>query len=664
MSVKQLMLEDLARSGLTEKHAQELKLKPLTESAVYARCSRKSPGYLIPYFDLNGNLTDFYRIRLLGEPKSFAKGNAKKGQRYVQPKGERPHLYFPPVLDWQEIARDPEYSLLITEGEKKAAAAVLLADTPCIGLGGVWSWRAIKHSLSLLPEFYEIEWADREVFIVFDSDTVTNSNVIKAMLALSRELINLGAEVYTGNIPPAEDGGKQGLDDYLAAGNSLSELVVTASLRGIALNEINSRLCVLANPPTFYDIENGVMVSKDWASTLFAPLTFTENTGDRTREYSAFNEWLKWPGRAEYKGIIYAPEQPTVVEGKYVNTWKGWGAEPQRGEVKPFITMLRHMIPDERFREWFLKWLAYPIQNPGTKMKQAVLLWSVQHGTGKSFVGYIMKDIYGEHGKVIGERELHSQFNTWMLNKSFIMGEELTGLGGRKEADHLKSLITQETVTINQKYVPEFTVQDTINYLLTSNHPNALYLEEHDRRFAIYNVRGPAEFEVYKAVDRWRKEGGAAYLHYYLLHHVDCSDFDANRPAPMNEHKEQMIKVGRSEKQDFAHTLVKYPDEILNIDNIPLVRDIYSMQELKELFARHYDKNIEQITSLGTVLHEAGVVSRRVSVDGRTKVLYVVRNIEYWQKRRPAQWAAEYKRDMIHPKVAALRRPKYRRGED
>ncbi len=663
MSVRQKMLADLERSGITEQQATQLKLKPLSATATDKLVGKKAESYQIPYFDINGKPIDFYRVRLLEEPKSFGKGKAKKPQRYVQPKGERPYLYFPPIIDWRAIAQDPTYPIYITEGEKKAAATTLFTDFPCIGLGGVWSWRAIKKSLNLLPEFYDIVWEEREVFIVFDSDAATNANVVKAMVELSKELINLGAIVYTGNVPQNGEE-KQGLDDYLVAGGDINEIHISESARGIALNEVNSRICLIKNPPSFYDFESMNLVGKEWAATACAPITFVEEVGDKKREFSAFNEWIKWPCRAEYRGMIYAPEQPHIIDREYINTWKGWGTEPKRGEVKPFLEMLKHMIPDSDFREWFLQWLSYPLQNPGTKLKQAVLLWSIQHGTGKSFIGYIMNDIYGEHGAIIGERDLHSNFNTWMINKSFIMGEELTGTAGRKEADHVKSLITQEKVTINQKYVPEYVIPDTINYLLTSNHPNALYLEEHDRRFAVYNVAPPADYQLYQRVDEWRKRGGAAHLHYYLLHNVDCSSFDINRPAPMTEHKEQMISVGRSEKQDFAHTLVKHPEEILNIDNIPLTRDIYTMQELKELYARHYDKNIEQVTSLGAVLNEAGVYSKRVKVDNRTKVLYAVRNIGKWSYREGKEWADEYSKDMIDPKITPLRKFQKQREEE
>lgn len=221
---RRMMLEDLARSGLTEKDAATLSIEPLDAKAamVVAGGTGKShgrSGYKIPYFTAAGRPTDFYRVRFIpSDPEP----------RYVQPGGTAPEVYLPPLLErpWSEILADPDVELVITEGEKKAACACK-HGIPTIGLGGVWSFRAGKLGLDLLPALAEAAWDGRHVAIIYDADTASKPHVAAAALHLAGTLTMLGAEVRVGS-PPA--GGPKGIDDLIVARgpNALREVLDAA----------------------------------------------------------------------------------------------------------------------------------------------------------------------------------------------------------------------------------------------------------------------------------------------------------------------------------------------------------------------------------------------------------------------------------------------------
>jgi hypothetical protein len=67
-----------------------------------------------------------------------------------------------------------------------------------------------------------------------------------------------------------------------------------------------------------------------------------------------------------------------------INRWRGMGCTPQTGDVAPWKMFLEQLIPDEVARKWFGQWIAYPLQHLGAKLETAVILWSVQQGTGKT----------------------------------------------------------------------------------------------------------------------------------------------------------------------------------------------------------------------------------------------------------------------------------------
>lgn len=212
------MLAKLKLSGLEVEDARALGMVPCTaRDATALGLSKHYAGFKIPYFDLNGRQTDFFRYRFLEPTKTgWDAVTDKKEQRYTQPVGSVNELYLPPLMkgtNWRTIANNSDRWLVITEGELKAACATK-HGIRTIGLGGVWNFKS--KDAPLLPLFEEFEWDGRTVYICYDSDAATNPKVGQAERALARELARLGAQPKVIRIPP--DGDKKvGLDDYLVA---------------------------------------------------------------------------------------------------------------------------------------------------------------------------------------------------------------------------------------------------------------------------------------------------------------------------------------------------------------------------------------------------------------------------------------------------------------
>ena len=82
-----------------------------------------------------------------------------------------------------------------------------------IGIGGVWNWKD-RESWKGIEELQVIAFADRDVGLVFDSDTWTRDDLQRAVYALGKYLEFRGAKVSVYLIPqPTRE--KVGLDDYL-----------------------------------------------------------------------------------------------------------------------------------------------------------------------------------------------------------------------------------------------------------------------------------------------------------------------------------------------------------------------------------------------------------------------------------------------------------------
>ena len=264
-------------------------------------------------------------------------------------------------------------------------------------------------------------------------------------------------------------------------------------------------------------------------------------------------------------------------------------------------------------------------------MYTSVLLWSLAQGTGKSFIGYIMEKIYGANFEEIAHAALHGPFNTWAANRQFVMGEEITSSSKWADNDRLKSLITQNSITINEKFRPEYKLIDCINYLFNSNHSDAMFVEASDRRIMVHEIKGtPLSREFYKKLDKWYEGAGPSYLFHYLLH-LDTTSFDPKAPAIDTESKHDMKLATMTDVDLFVHELQINPDHTLKHGNIELARDLYTAKELAELFNFNRDFDLAKNSLMGRALKKAGFPrTKMLRIGTVTKQLYIIRNQDRW----------------------------------
>lgn len=643
------MLKRAALSGLDEKQTKLLKLEPFEEGHGLGVLPDWA-GFKIPYFKPNGKIDDkFFRFRFLQtKPSSGGWGAVTepvKPRRYGQPAGTSSGVYLPPLLQdghtWTVIQKDPGVSLVLTEGELKAAKGCA-EGLPTLGLGGVYNWRSAKELQELLPALEAFKWKGRKVYICFDSDLATNPMVRLAASQLALTLARRGALVMWIQLPSAEDGAKQGLDDFLVAEGPgpLGELIGKAEPLGpgVDLHRMNAEVALVRATGEVIEMSTGNVFSASvFSEVLYKPWYYMEKAAAQSekmvRKHTA-KEWLAWPLRTEVARLEYDPGCPDVIttDGAY-NTWHalGWGCEPVEGGIEPWERLFNHVLQEaaEAERKWVRQWMAWPVQNPGGKLSTAVLLWGRQQGTGKTFLGETLSYIYGRNYGTVTAGQLESAFNEWAECRQFLVADELA-IGSKRElANTLKDLITRTTLRLNIKNRKSFSVRDCINYWLTSNHVDALFLEAEDRRVFVHHVNvQPMERSMYKECDTWLKQGGGAALFHHLLREVDCSDFDAQGPAPRTAARLDMVAAGRGDVEDWCAQLAADPNSVLPPDRRPY--DLFRTQDLLAIYDPDKREKVKSV-GMGRALGSAGVAKvdygrNNAIVGGVRTALWAVRN--------------------------------------
>jgi hypothetical protein len=210
-----------------------------------AQC--RVPGLIIPLHAPNG--TQPYSVYRPDHPRVVEHKDKKPlpdGSfpctvlKYEVPKGQPMRLDAPPPC--QASLGNPAVPLNVTEGQKKADA--LASRGLCaIAVLGVWNWMGKNRNggNTVLADWRDVALKDRDVRIVFDSDAAEKEQVMHALRDLADVLRNRGAVVTTVVLPPSPEGGKQGVDDYLAAGHTVADLESLVSTQKVVATAFTNR---------------------------------------------------------------------------------------------------------------------------------------------------------------------------------------------------------------------------------------------------------------------------------------------------------------------------------------------------------------------------------------------------------------------------------------
>ena len=216
-----------------------------------------------------------------------------------------------------------------------------------------------------------------------------------------------------------------------------------------------------------------------------------------------------------------------------VNTYRPAPVVLGNGDVAPFLDLLQRIMPDRTDREILLSYLAALRQHPGAKFQWAPLLQGIE-GNGKSAIlscaEYAVGSMYTHKpsSKELGDSG--AKFTGWLQNKLLIIVEEIYVSDRREVTDFLKTLITEDRVEIQGKGLDQVTGDNRANFLLTSNHRDAIIKTRGDRRYAVFYTaqQEPGDLEragmtgdYFPRLYRWLRGGGfadvAGFLQRYTI---------------------------------------------------------------------------------------------------------------------------------------------------
>ena len=290
---------------------------------------------------------------------------------------------------------------------------------------------------------------------------------------------------------------------------------------------------------------------------------------DKQVDYLLF-EFMKSTNTHVYTAIAFDPRpQPSEV----LNLWRPHSVVPVPGCFALIEQFLLEIICDGDLcnYNYLLNYLAHMLQKPEEKPMVAVILLGGQ-GIGKGTLYTLIKAIWPYTIRQVQSiEEVTGRFTAAALEQSLgVWMDEALFSGDKKSTDKLKGLITEDRITIEEKFKPAKTMKSFHRLFGASNREHFAPTDRDDRRFFFLKVneawkQNAAKFEPLFAAF---SDGHTvpALVHYLL--NLDISKFNpaADRPRTTEHSKQKILSL---EGLDcFLH-------EALQAAEIPKSRNYY-----------------------------------------------------------------------------------------
>jgi hypothetical protein len=270
------------------------------------------------------------------------------------------------------------------------------------------------------------------------------------------------------------------------------------------------------------------------------------------KQVPAEKYWRESPNRHE-RALVFKPGGTTRPH-EY-NLWRGFGVELRKGwqKQRSFLRHLRRVIcrRDQHKFKYMMRLLAWFVQNPDKHAGVVLVLKSREQGTGKSTVGKVMLDIFGQHGFLVDDKDrLLGRFNDWLETACFVLAEEILFAGDLKSADKMKSIVTGDILQVEGKFRSCRQVLNHAKFIACTNHDHAVAAGSRDRRNVVYDVSNEyvGNKDYFNTLYRDLAEGGTSEF-LWLLQSLQLGDWHPRLIIKTEETAEQQRMSGDSVSQ-------------------------------------------------------------------------------------------------------------------
>lgn len=400
------------------------------------------------------------------------------------------------------------------------------------------------------------------------------------------------------------------------------------------------RIAYMMKQKKYYDLEDKEMYDGESVDVKYAK--------HFDGKYTPLKYWKMHPDSKVCVDFTYKPNDPkrfVYVDKKLmINVYEKNDIQPDpKIDTDIFWALLKHVIPHEECRNHFLDWYAYPLQNPGKKIRSAIILQSDEFQLGKGSLFDLHRDILGNHNtRKIELAEALDKGKNYLINYQTVLIDEAKSSGSWSEKaqliNTLKTIITEGSIGVRQLY-KEYSELDTItNYWINTNYKDAFPLPYNEVRYWVYfspakrNQQMLEEFHLQREGNQLAKGVMADLLDR------DLSKFNPLAPAPHTIYREEMSKMADRPLNDFIK-------EQFEQGAFPFERDLVTTIELFDWLKNEKRLKVTREREVANALELIGGKCRKqipITTVAERATVWIIRNHEAYENLNVAEVGRKY----------------------
>ncbi len=267
-----------------------------------------------------------------------------------------------------------------------------------------------------------------------------------------------------------------------------------------------------------------------------------QNIHSSVETKSAIGDFYASPRTHVFTDIVFDPRPTPAIA---INLWRGPTASGCTGTFETLESFLFNVIAgkDVTVFEYVMNFVAHMIQKPEEKPGVMPVLFGGQ-GTGKGTFFKLLQAIWGRTSICTNQIEqVTGRFNNLLERTYVVCLDEALFVGNRNATDKLKSLITEQQITIEAKHQTPRSIFSCHRLFAATNAEHFAHIDRDDRRMIYLPI--PATYQNDPAY--WIQVNAAlnsaelpALFHH--LAHRDISTFNPRQRPKTKALTDQKIK--------------------------------------------------------------------------------------------------------------------------
>jgi hypothetical protein len=250
------------------------------------------------------------------------------------------------------------------------------------------------------------------------------------------------------------------------------------------------------------------------------------------------------------------------------NLWKPFAMELKTGpytknlEALAFILFHIHILcnHEEIVYDYFIKWIAQMIQYPHIKTPMPTFIG--KQGCGKSCLMKLFELFFGSD-KIFEttspSRDVWGNFNGMMSNCFLVNLNELCKKDGTEAEGKIKGLITDESLTINQKGIGQYTIKSFHRFIATTNKEEPMNSSEGDRRNLIIRSSDEkkGDVEYFNKFHEYLSDEAVVRTCYDYFKSIPNMDQFKKIPLPQTDYQNNLKELSRSPIEQWLESFTR-----------------------------------------------------------------------------------------------------------